>query len=256
MIKKILKRLTFVSLSLLFICAFIFNNLPKQKAFSVGNVSCTQTELENYYNDIYAPWYVYYYNEQPLSLYEKLDSTSGAYMYYTNEQVINEVMRQLMFDVNYDMTPLLEGRYNIGYNMGFSDGEDSGYDIGYNMGFSDGEDSGYDIGYSVGENSGYDIGYNRGFSDGEVSGYDIGYSVGEENGIKKGKTIGYKEYEDEKGASFKLKDLLFGIIDAPFNIIKSALNFEIFGINLSSVILFLISTSLVFFVIRFFMKGN
>mgnify|MGYP001508808950 FL=1 len=212
MIKKILKRLTFVSLSLLFICAFIFNNLPKQKAFSVGNVSCTQTELENYYNDIYAPWYVYYYNEQPLSLYEKLDSTSGAYMYYTNEQVINEVMRQLIFEVNYDMTPLLEGRYNIGYNMGFSDGEDSGY--------------------------------------------DIGYSVGEENGIKKGKTIGYKEYEDEKGASFKLKDLLFGIIDAPFNIIKSALNFEIFGINLSSVILFLISTSLVFFVIRFFMKGN
>ncbi len=212
MIKKILKRLTFVSLSLLFICAFIFNNLPKQKAFSVGNVSCTQTELENYYNDIYTPWYVYYYNEQPLSLYEKLDSTSGAYMYYTNEQVINEVMRQLIFEVNYDMTPLLEGRYNIGYNMGFSDGEDSGY--------------------------------------------DIGYSVGEENGIKKGKTIGYKEYEDEKGASFKLKDLLFGIIDAPFNIIKSALNFEIFGINLSSVILFLISTSLVFFVIRFFMKGN
>ncbi len=212
MIKKILKRLTFVSLSLLFICAFIFNNLPKQKAFSVGNVSCTQTELENYYYDIYTPWYVYYYNEQPLSLYEKLDSTSGAYMYYTNEQVINEVMRQLIFEVNYDMTPLLEGRYNIGYNMGFSDGEDSGY--------------------------------------------DIGYSVGEENGIKKGKTIGYKEYEDEKGASFKLKDLLFGIIDAPFNIIKSALNFEIFGINLSSVILFLISTSLVFFVIRFFMKGN
>ena len=212
MIKKILKRLTFVSLSLLFICAFIFNNLPKQKAFSVGNVSCTQTELENYYNDIYTPWYVNKINEQPLSLYEMLDATSGAHMDYTNEQVINEVMRQLIFDVNYDMTPLLEGRYNIGYNMGFSDGEDSGY--------------------------------------------DIGYSLGEENGIKKGKTIGYKEYEDEKGASFKLKDLLFGIIDAPFNIIKSALNFEIFGINLSSVILFLISTSLVFFVIRFFMKGN
>lgn len=212
MIKKILKRLTFVSLSLLFICAFIFNNLPKQKAFSIGNVSCTQTELENYYSDIYTPWYVNKINEQPLSLYEMLDATSGAHMDYTNEQVINEVMRQLMLDVNYDMTPLLEGRYNIGYNMGFSDGEDSGY--------------------------------------------DIGYSVGEEDGIKKGKTIGYKEYEDEKGASFKLKDLLFGIIDAPFNIIKSALNFEIFGINLSSVILFLISTSLVFFVIRFFMKGN
>lgn len=212
MIKKILKRLTFVSLSLLFICAFIFNNLPKQKAFSVGNVSCTQTELENYYSDIYTPWYVNMNNEQPLSLYQMLDATSGSHMDYTNEQVINEVMRQLIFEVNYDMTPLLEGRYNIGYDMGFSDGEDSGY--------------------------------------------DIGYSVGEENGIKKGKTIGYKEYEDEKGANFKLKDLLFGIIDAPFNIIKSALNFEIFGINLSSVILFLISTSLVFFVIRFFMKGN
>lgn len=212
MIKKILKRLTFVSLSLLFICAFIFNNLPKQKAFSIGNVSCTQTELENYYSDIYTPWYVNTINEQPLSLYQMLDATSGAHMDYTNEQVINEVMRQLIFEVNYDMTPLLEGRYNTGYNMGFSDGEDSGY--------------------------------------------DIGYSVGEENGIKKGKTIGYKEYEDEKGASFKLKDLLFGIIDAPFNIIKSALNFEIFGINLSSVILFLISTSLVFFVIKFFMKGN
>lgn len=205
-----------MSLSLLFTFAFIFKNLPKQKAFSVGNVSCTQAELENYYSDIYTPWYVNTYNEQPLSLYQKLDSTSGAHMDYTNEQVINEVMRQLIFEVNYDMTPLLEERYNNGYNMG--------YNKGYNMGFSDGE-------YS-------------------------GYIAGEEDGIKKGKTIGYKEYEDEKGATFKLKDLLFGIIDAPFNIIKSALNFEIFGINLSSVILFLISTSLVFFVVRFFMKGN
>lgn len=212
MIKKILKRLTFVSLSLLFICAFIFNNLPKQKAFSIGNVSCTQTELEKYYSDIYTPWYVNYYNQQPLNLYQMLDATSGAHMDYTMVQVVNEVMRQLIFEVNSDMTPLLDERYNVGYRKGFSEGEDSGY--------------------------------------------DIGYSAGEENGIKNGKTIGYKEYEDEKGASFKLKDLLFGIIDAPFNIIKSALNFEIFGINLSSVILFLMSTSLVFFVIKFFMKGN
>lgn len=212
MIKKILKRLTFVSLSLLFTFSFIFKNLPKQKAFSIGNVSCTQTELENYYSDIYTPWYVDTYNEQPLSLYEMLDSTSGAHMDYTNEQVVNEVMRHLIFMVNNDMAFFIEGRYNNGYNMGFIDGEDSGYDTGYRK--------------------------------------------GEEDGIIKGKTIGYKEYEDEKGSTFKLKDLLFGIIDAPFNIIKSALNFEIFGINLSSVILFLISTSLVFFVVRFFMKGN
>ena len=212
MLKKNFKRLAFVSLSFLFVFSLVFKNLPKQKAFSIGNVICTQAELENYYSDIYTPWYVSNYNEQPLSLYEMLDSTSGFYMDYTNEQVINEVMRQLIYEVNYDISPLLDNSYNQGYNTGYSLGEDSGY--------------------------------------------DTGYSLGEDSGIKKGKVLGYKEYENDKGSSIKFKDLVFGVIDAPFNVIKNALNFEIFGINLANVILFLISTSLVFFVIRFFMKGN
>ena len=45
-------------------------------------------------------------------------------------------------------------------------------------------------------------------------------------------------------------DLFFSILDAPFNIIRNMLNFEVFGINISSLVFFLLSIALVGWIIR------
>lgn len=61
-------------------------------------------------------------------------------------------------------------------------------------------------------------------------------------------------FEDGKIAGmagdFKIKDMIFSIIDAPFKIVREALNFEIFGVEVSSLVLGLLSMVLVIFVIR------
>lgn len=101
-------------------------------------------------------------------------------------------------------------------------------------------------------------GYNAGKTDCESThdtirneSYAQGYDVGLGDGIKKG----YAEYENERGSALKLKDMIMQILNAPFKIIKEVLNFDIFGLNISSLVFFIISTCLVFFVIRFFLKG-
>lgn len=53
-----------------------------------------------------------------------------------------------------------------------------------------------------------------------------------------------------KSEDYSLKNLIFNILDAPFNIIRTALNFEIFGVNVSALVFFMLSIVLVGFVIK------
>lgn len=62
---------------------------------------------------------------------------------------------------------------------------------------------------------------------------------------------GYQDGKDDAIANdFNIKDMIFSIIDAPFRVVREALNFEIFGIEVSSLVLGLFSVVLVIFVIR------
>ena len=176
--------------------------------------------------------------------------------------------------------------YNSGYTAGSSDGYNTGYSegktagitegttTGYNSGYTDGYASGYDKceddfvplmqenwqnGYDVGKGEGindgitqgYNDGYNAGLEDNQPlvyqAGYDDGHSAGKELGREQGYNSATEEYYSDQS---NFKSLIFSIIDAPFNVLSNAFDFEIFGINMSSFLIAIVSLLLVAFVIR------
>lgn len=140
--------------------------------------------------------------------------------------------------------------YDLGYGAGNEDGYDFGYEAGYTSGAYDTYDDAYDEGYTAGTDDGYDTGYtagyNAGASDNNVSysdGYDAGYAVGYDTG----------KAEIQNSAS-TFSSLFFNILDAPFDVIRGAFNFEIFGINVASVLLFFVSVAAIAFLLKFLLK--
>ena len=89
----------------------------------------------------------------------------------------------------------------------------------------------------VNYDSAFDIGYNKGYD----VGYDVGYNNGELDGIKKGENV-----------NASIGDMFLQIIDAPRQAIANILNFEIFGLNVSGLVFFLITAVLVVAIIKFF----
>ena len=177
--------------------------------------------------------------------------------------------------------------YNNGYNAGYTEGEGVGYNSGWREGIDTGYQNGqnsvinhpgdydlytkqqYDNNYNIGYQNGltdvtnnpdefdlytkdefdgnYTAGYNNGLDVGEQAGYSSGYGVGYNDGESAGYTDGYNASMNGKSS---FKDLMFAIFDAPFNVLSSAFNFEIFGINLSYFLITIVSLLLVAFVIR------
>ena len=76
------------------------------------------------------------------------------------------------------------------------------------------------------------------------SGYDVGYDNGYHNGYKIGESKGLNSEEKS------FANLVYSIIDAPFNVLSNAFNFDILGVNLSYFLIAIVSLLLVFFVIR------
>ena len=87
--------------------------------------------------------------------------------------------------------------------------------------------------YEQGYNQGYDDGYSNGYSGGYNQGASVNDTTLENNGIKA---------------------LLNTIMSYPINMIKNSLNFSIFGVNISALVLFALSLGLVIFVIKKFWK--
>lgn len=116
----------------------------------------------------------------------------------------------------------------------------------YDTIFAEGSDEGYTAGTDDGYDTGYTAGYNAGASDNNVSysdGYDAGYAVGYDTG----------KAEIQNSAS-TFSSLFFNILDAPFDVIRGAFNFEIFGINVASVLLFFVSVAAIAFLLKFLLK--
>lgn len=90
--------------------------------------------------------------------------------------------------------------------------------------------------------------YTRGYNDGLVSGdsYQNGYSKGYENG----KIDGINSGSDNTTIN-KVATLFDTILSFPANFIATAFNFEIFGINISSIVFFILTLSIVGGIIAF-----
>jgi hypothetical protein len=79
----------------------------------------------------------------------------------------------------------LQTRYEAGFRIGYSEGNQTGYDRGYQQG----NQSGYMIGYTTGNEAGYQTGLTTGLSDGYDAGYDAGYLQGVDDGAGHGYVI-------------------------------------------------------------------
>lgn len=133
---------------------------------------------------------------------------------FANSVIINYQTNSLN-----SFTPSLDRLYSDAYNEGYEVGELAGYNWGYDIG----EENGYNEGVRVS----YDVGYDNGYSD--------GYRQGETNGLD---------------ASETGKNLILTIFSVPTYVLSNVFNFEIFGINLYSLICFLLTISIVGIVLK------
>ena len=100
----------------------------------------------------------------------------------------------------------------------------------------------YNDGYNDGLNEGYDNGFDSGFTDGKNEGYTMGYNDG------------YRDGSTEDFTTNGFKTLIGSIFNYPINFIRGVFNFEFMGINISSIVFFVLSIGIVIFVVKRFKK--
>ena len=137
----------------------------------------------------------------------------------------------------------VEQAYNQGYDNGYTEGEMAGNSYGYNAGYADGRQDGYSNGYADGSQDGYSNGYADGSQDGYSAGYDDAYDVAYE-------TLRDEVENEVLQDKETFLDGLFSIMDAPMRIIRESFNFEIFGINISELVFFILTAVIVVFVVK------
>lgn len=161
----------------------------------------------------------------PNDFYFGLWNSTNGYTYPSTVQIINFIDEYNLWSST--ISGLNGTRYQRGYNSGYSTGETYGYAVGY----SQGETQGYNNGYTVGNREGYDKGYAEGSEVVQQDAYLRGYSDGAKD-------------------SNYMKNTLITIFSSPYYILNEVFDFEIFGISISKIIMFVISCLLVGFVIK------
>jgi hypothetical protein len=79
----------------------------------------------------------------------------------------------------------------------------------------------------------------------------VGVAPNVYNEYQRGYTIGHSEgYDEALGLDYNLGKMIFAVVDAPFNVIRKALDFEFFGVNFKVLATTLISIGLVAFVLK------
>ena len=115
------------------------------------------------------------------------------------------------------------GNYYNGYNAGHAAGVSEGFQNGYDA-FRD------DLQYKV-----------------EADGVLVGDDATLDELYKKILDVGWTQCADQGGVTTRL---IYAILEAPINVILGGLNFDLFGINIASGVMALLSLGLVFIIIR------
>ncbi len=99
----------------------------------------------------------------------------------------------------------------------------------------------------------YKDGYEKGEANGIEKGKELGYQDGYTQGDNDGYTRGYEEASQKLGDSaLNFNSTILNVLSYPVTLVRSFLDFDIFGINLFAVISSIISLSLAFWLIRRF----
>ena len=125
---------------------------------------------------------------------------------------------------------------------------EAGYNAGYTAGARDGQAAGYQSGYEAGkaESGNYDKGFEAGKKAGKVEGEAL-HAMDYQNGFEAGKTYAMN-------STSSLKDLIFSIFSAPADLINGILDFDLFGINLASLVKTLITLTVTALIVVFLIK--
>lgn len=177
----------------------------------------------NFFNDSYngTPPDDYYIG------FSRYQSTDNFIVYYTNQE---STQYQSSFTIDLPSNFICDGISVFWYNT------DTNRNILQNITLGS-----YDLGYNNGVKSGRHLGYQSGFDDGVVSGQASGYQNGYNAGVNTNlETNG-------------MRTLFNSILSFPVDMIKSVFNFEFMGVNIASVITFIISIGIVAFVLKKFL---
>lgn len=141
----------------------------------------------------------------------------------SSEQSVSVTFERIMISTSEcAYVPSLTDFYNV-FHTGYDNGFEDGYNEGYGVGNTDGAETGYEVGFE--------------------DGYNDGYSAITQETID--------ELESEvltDGETFL--DFIFAIFDAPLNVIRTALDFEILGFNVSDLIFFILTLFLFVMVLK------
>lgn len=112
--------------------------------------------------------------------------------------------------------------------------------------------------FSIGLNSiSYLNGYNEGYKMGQLNDSDAlneSYEKGYNNGFAVGKENGYSQAINEGINDNGFRTLFGTILSYPVNMVRNSFDFEIFGLNVSSLLMFIASIAIVGFIIKKFWK--
>lgn len=152
---------------------------------------------------------------------------------FITQEIFNQIGFYLLAlggQVSYRQDVAFEAGYAEGYDEMFNEADEIYSELLINA-KAEGESIGYEKGYSEGESIGY--------TKGEKAGYDAGFSKGQTDALNSTST---------------LKDLVFSIFSAPADLINGILDFNLFGINLSSFVKTLITLAITALVVVFLLK--
>lgn len=167
------------------------------------------------------------------------------------EDVENYIFNNITIENNQYIEPLQAVRsWFIGFVGGvFSSYFETNYDTlhNYNSQLQTYYNNGYNAGYSSGLTVANNEEYQRGYSVGDSEGYTRGYQEGANTSNERAYLKGYNDgVENSNGAS----NFVYSLATAPFVFLGNALSFEIFGINIYTIVLFILTVMIIGFVIK------
>ena len=183
-----------------------------------------------------------------------------------------------------------DGGYEAGYNAGYEAGRSEGAGSSSESGGSEGSDA-YEAGlaagrqqvldeleatattnkyYQAGVTAGYNNGYSAGYTAGEKAGYNKGYSAGYSAGYAANQAALKKAQQEAEAAKARYDSayqdgvqaevsknfisLVGEIAAAPFHAVQNMFNFEIFGVNVASLLLAVFTLIIVVAITAFVLK--
>lgn len=170
-------------------------------------------------------------------------------------------------DVAYPFQPfskrveMVDELYDMSYSEGYAQGHWEGLNKGYENGLRDGENTYYAKGVEYGYANGYEFGYNEGYYEGNWQGLNAGYENGKQEGYEMGHAQGYTDgfsVGTDYGEQQEVSENLIGVVDAiataPATAIGTMLDFELFGVNLASLVFKLFTIIIILLIIGIFIK--